>query len=504
MQIPASAPAPSSSAAPPATGVARLSTLLRLTWVLLGLGVLAGFPAAIVMQTGPGDAPLGWPVIVACVVAAAVLVGLASRIAPTLLAWLGQRSFSDALWPPLVAGFALRAALLLLAPKPASDGATYMALAAQLAAGAGYGSDGAIAYWPPGLPLLLAPLLRLGLPQPALLLLFGAACLLASLTGLRALMRRIGLQPQAGFAMWGLALWPTHALLSTLPEKELLVLALLLWAVERALFAWQSGRALPLLVLGLLLGAAVLIQPSLQLIAPLAVVATIAFGAKVGAVLRAACIVLLGAVLVIAPWTAHNLQMLGKPVLVSTNGGDVLYRANNELATGVYIPVGRHDLRQLDELSFDRESRRLAWQWIGDHPAAFLKLAAGKFLLFLGDDTYGAYAVFARGGVDIGRSAYLVVKLFSALPWLMLWLAVAGWAASRAGRPITAHTRMSLPGLGLVTLPVIYLAGIHSIFESGPKYHVPLIGVALVLLSAAIAQARAAATAERSAKPPAP
>jgi hypothetical protein len=184
---------------------------------------------------------------------------------------------------------------------------------------------------------------------------------------------------------------------------------------------------------------------------------------------------ILAMLVVVAPWTVRNYMTLGAPVLVSTNGGDVLYRANNELATGAYRPAGAVDLSHLDELSLDRESKRLAVEWIAANPGRFAQLGAAKALMFLGDDSGGAFAVFKRGKVVIERTTYLVIKAATALPWLVMWFAVLVLALHRGAW----ERHVDVDALAFVLLPIVYLLAIHSVFESGSKYHVPVLAVAI-------------------------
>jgi 4-amino-4-deoxy-L-arabinose transferase-like glycosyltransferase len=272
-----------------------------------------------------------------------------------------------------------------------------------------------------------------------------------------------------------LALWPSHVLCAGLPEKELLVVALMPWIVDRAIAAYRGSLGAAV-VAGVLTGLAVLVQPSLQLLpvagALLALLLCRRDRLRVVVPVIAATLAM---VAVVAPWTLRNAMTLGVPVFVSTNGGDVLYRANNELATGAYRPSGAVDLSHLDELSLDRESKRLAVEWITSNPAGFVQLGAAKALMFLGEDSYGAYAVFQRGQVEVGRTTYLVIKAATALPWLVLWYATLALALQRR----TWERHVDADALAFVVLPVVYLLAIHSVFESGPKYHFPVLALAI-------------------------
>jgi len=303
-----------------------------------------------------------------------------------------------------------------------------------------------------------------------------ALCLAGALGGARALMQQLGLSRCRGLVFWGIALWPGHVLCAGLPEKELVITALLPWILAWALRSRVTGWPAAALA-GALLGLAVLVQPSLQFL-PLGVLAGVLLWSPARKQdLVSALVALLAMVAVVAPWSWRNHNVLGEVVAVSTNGGDVLYRANNELATGVYTARAAVVLDALSELDRDRESKRLAWRWILGHPVSFAQLAASKLLHFMGDDSYGAYAVFSRGQVPLGRPAYLLVRQASALPWLLAWLLMLGWV----GPPRAAQAGAWL----LVAWPLLYLAAIHAVFESGPKYHLPLLVPFLVLLAQA-------------------
>ncbi|NWG73955.1 MAG: hypothetical protein HXY24_05020 [Rubrivivax sp.] len=445
---------------------------------LVGAGAIAGFVASVWYQRSDGTSPMSWGTI-----SVAIAVGGAAALTAARLPSTAVSSFLDRIGrlpggiaAAVVVGVVLRLLLALaLAPQPASDGATYLALASRLAEGDAYVSDGRLAYWPPGLPLALAPLLWIGLPKPVAVLALGLGAFIVAALGLARVVASAGRPERASAAVWVLALWPPYVLCAGLPEKELLVVALMPWIVDRAIAAYRGSLGAAVTA-GVLTGLAVLVQPSLQLLpvagALLALLLCRRHGLRVVVMLVAA---ILAMVAVVTPWTVRNVVTLGVPVFVSTNGGDVLYRANNELATGAYRPSGAVDLRHLDELSLDRESKRLAVEWITSNPAGFVQLGAAKALMFLGEDSYGAYAVFQRGKVEVGRTTYLVIKAATALPWLVLWCATLALALQR--RNWERH--VDADALAFVVLPVVYLLVIHSVFESGPKYHFPVLALAI-------------------------
>ncbi|QPF73700.1 hypothetical protein G8A07_12725 [Roseateles sp. DAIF2] len=371
----------------------------------------------------------------------------------------------------LLAGAALRLAWAVVFPSvPASDGSTYLELARALAAGQPYLTDGTWAYWPVGYPLWLSAWIRLVGEGPAVLLSQVSLFVLA-ICGIHRLARHLRGETAARVAVWAFALWPNLWAQTSVPEKEALVLALLPWLLLLLLDLRHVGRAL---LAGLALGLCILVQPGLQFLLP-GLLLLLCLRLPLRRVWIPALLLLLGSALVVLPWTLRNLQVLGAPVLVSTNGGGNLYRANNPLANGGYTPRGEVDLSGLSELESDRQGKALALAWIRSHPGEFAALALEKQLRFMGDDSASIYASLRIGGGTQDLRVYMAAKLLANLWWLAVWLLLA--LAVRAGRRDQgAHEERWL------IWGWLYLFALHSIFESASKYHLPMIWVPCVLL----------------------
>lgn len=328
------------------------------------------------------------------------------------------------------------------------------------------------------MPFVLAVLLKTGVSSSVATLLYGAICYLSTAWGLSKLSQHIGLQKWARAPQWLLGLWPTHVLCSGLPEKELLVITLLVWVVYFSLHSMSNSRW-SLLVAGVLMGFMVLVQPSFQLLPLGALGLALLCRVSLRKTLLGGGVVLLGMALVICPWAIRNSQVFESTVLVTTNGGDVLYRANNEKATGAYTPVGAVDLSSINnEIDKDKLSKKLAFEWIFSHPMRFAQLSMGKILLFLGDDSYGAYTAIRKGRPQMASSIYFAVKLISAIPWLVIWFMIL--VVAHPSCKIKNAQENVIP-IWLILMPVFYLMGIHAVFESGPKYHLPLLGLVLAV-----------------------
>lgn len=376
-------------------------------------------------------------------------------------------------------GLGLRLGWILMFPaQPGSDAAVYLELAQRLAAGMHYEIAGTRAYWPPGFPLFLAPLLA-AFDNPRMVYLGANLVLYVVATlGVYRLAHILAGDRAGRLAALLFAVWPNLVFAIGTPEKESLVLCLLPWATyllisssrQQAVWTRFFGT-------GLLLGFCTLVQPSLQFL----VVVAVLFAAIFNGVLRGGgcggLALILGAALVVAPWTYRNYQVFDSPVLVATNGGSNLYRANNPLATGGYMPKGAVELDHLEELEHDRVARRLAVEWIVENPGQFLKLLLEKQVRFMGDDAVGIYNTFKVGGAVGSDALYAILKAFSNAWWMSVWFALAVLSIGRRDGNVIVRS-MCFASIWLW----LYLFAIHSIFESAGKYHFPVTWVPCVLL----------------------
>ena len=385
-------------------------------------------------------------------------------------------------------GIILRVGWVWLYPAPQrSDQATYFALAQDVVLKHRYGiSNGGLAYWPPGYPIFLC----------VWFLVFGTKTwvpLIANLclfSGIVAVVDRLACRisglPSARLATLLLVPWPTLAMIAGFAGKEMLVVFLLclVLLVYSASEDRQDSRTPFTFLAGLLLGFTILTQPAFQLF-PFVLGAYEYFRKRLwtSAVARILSVTV-GLCIVILPWTLRNHRVLGAWVPISTNGGDVLYRANNPWATGGYTPRGEQDLSTLDEVTRGRVGMHLGLRWILTNPRKFLLLGLHKQILFLGDDAQGAYETLKRG-LGIGGIRYAVWKGISNLYWWLLW--------SLISLALVVRRRLELGNEALhatIILAVLYLLVIHSVFESGAKYHEPLMGFLAVLAAQVAAPSR--------------
>jgi len=372
-------------------------------------------------------------------------------------------------------------------PSPQrSDQATYFALARGLVENHQYGfPNGGLAYWPPGFPLFLAVWFAIFGSKPWVPLLVNLFLFGGTLAVVERLARRMGGTSASRLATLLFVPWPTMIMIASFSGKELLVVPLLCLVLltfsyslqstsPGAQFAWAGLN-------GLLLGAMSLTQPSFMLfVFVLLLYDYISHRDLLRAAARSV-VVVVALCAVILPWTFRNHRVLGAWIPISTNGGDVFYRANNPLATGGYTLRGERSLDSLDELSRGKVGFRLGVEWIRSHPGAFLSLGIRKQVLFLGDDAQGAYETLKRG-LGIGGLRYALWKALSNMYWWGLWalillFVVTNWKTLRSENTLLAASMLS----------ILYLVAVHSVFESGGKYHEPLMGLVAVLAGQVVA-----------------
>ena len=380
----------------------------------------------------------------------------------------------------LLIGILLRLIWILFFPaQPGSDGAVYMSLASRLRAFEEYEIAGTRAYWPPGYAMVLAVW---GTLVPAAGWLYWTLNLVlfsVMFAGVVLFTQSFVNSDASRFAGFLLALWPNYVTSTATPEKELVVAALLPWiliAIVKILMVTQRTYRLAYGA-GLLLGICILIQPSIQLLVPVAIL-LIFLGCRQNLITKLAVVTLLvlGTATVVAPWTYRNYQVFDSFLLVSSNGGSNFYRANNPLASGGYTVRGEVDLSHLEELQQDKEGKRLAKEWIRTNPLDFAKLVLEKQIRFMGDDATGVYTALKVGGASDNGSLYAILKMAANGWWILAWSSVILMVVLLNIGPEKASIRL------LVWL-WLYFFVLHSVFESAGKYHMPALWVLPCLIA---------------------
>ncbi len=364
---------------------------------------------------------------------------------------------------------------------PASDGATYLRLAEKLSRGEPYGGTGWRAYWPPGYPFLLTPLVSLFGASRSMIIGLNLFLFVATLFVVYSLGRALGGELTGRLAAAILSVWPNHIAMTAVPAKEYAFIFIVAIGFM-LLYARPNPPHWRICLAGAFLGFGCLIQPGLILLPTAFVISDLLSGRTLRTTSIRVVLVVVSMLLVIAPWTIRNYQVFDQFVLISTNGGDVFYRANNAFATGGWIPnPGEVDFSGYSELEVSALGYELGKQWIRENPVSFLQLAIEKQILFLGDDSYGVYESLRRGGLDVSEPIYAIWKGLANAYWILLWamilLSAWRWAMNRDSQPL-----LLLP----MTLAFLYFYSLHSIVESGGKYHLSVLGLLAIIAASAV------------------
>ena len=438
----------------------------------------AGFATAIQYSSGAA----------ACLVAALIasLAATRIRVFDDYLARL--RLVTPGVWLTgfAIAGCVLRIAWDFMYPSvPVSDSNTYLTLARQIYNGEAYESAGTRAYWAPGYPLYLTGVFVVFGDSARAILTSNLLLYVVTILAAYKLTLRLFGPASAKMAVAALAIWPNHIMMAGQAMKEYLLLPLLLLIVHCWLLATRSEGSLVQVAAagaGVLLGSTILVQPSMNLLTvPLL---GLLFWAKPKLHTLATLFIFCVAMAVpLTPWVVRNYLVFGTLVPLTTSGGSNLYRSNNELATGGYMDFGRKSLDGFDELTANSKGLEYAKEWIFQNPAAFARLALVKQMRFLGDDSVAAYGSMKWGPTRVvPQWQYAFAKVISNVYWMGIWLAVL-----ISILVILTRKPAYVPSLLPVTVPILYLYGIHSVFESDGKYHFPVIGLIGIVAVSALA-----------------
>ena len=415
-------------------------------------------------------------------------LGLRSLVDPRALA----RATKRGLLAPFLFTLTLRLALLVAMPvQPAWDGAIYARIADDLAEGEGYThasiepsqSRYRTAFFPVGFPAAIAPLRGLGAGRaldPIAQCLLGAMIVpIAGLLGRRAAGARGG-----RIAAWIAALWPGGVLLSLSWMSEPLFTLLTSAAVLLVAMARRTRLDRAIAIAALLLAFAAYVRPTAGIIAVTLVVAGAwaRQGSRMArAKMAARHLAIVGFVfaVVLAPWALRNLDALGAPALVSTNGGtNMLLGTIGEGRYGAIPP--ELDCPAESEIERDRCRTERAWQRIAESPGDAVARTFLKLSHTFGHES-GPAELWARS-LQLSDSGRQSARYWALGISRVTWLALLIGAVAGAALLSVARRRVLLATL---VAPAIALAILHSVTIGGDRYHAPAVPAAIALVAVA-------------------
>lgn len=317
----------------------------------------------------------------------------------------------------------------------------------------------------PGFPIFLAGCRAVfgDSPLAARLVQVGLGALSVAMTA--RLTREVRPLPTAAvLAAWIAACDPFLVGFSGLLLSEAVFLPLMLGLLIGLARTWTSDlrRGWPwALLAGVSAGSAVLVKPSFALFLPMALVGWLA-SVRRWSTVRLASLVVLGFLVVMAPWCVRNGLVLHRFVATAAWGGASLYDGLNPGATGASDMrfLEAPDLVGLDELAQDRELKARAWRFAREHPGRSLELAAikaGRFWSpWINAEGYRSRALAVATSIwTVPLYGLIAAGLFQHRRDPRAWVLLAG--------------------------PLLYFAAIHLLFVGSVRYRVPAMAPAIVL-----------------------
>ena len=234
----------------------------------------------------------------------------------------------------------------------------------------------------------------------------------------------------------------------------------------------RRGGALAILA-GVATGVAVLVRPAMLLFLPLAAVWLLAYRR-----IALAVALVVGALLVVAPWTARNLRVYDRFVLVASEGGVTFWTGNHPLATGEGDLAANPRIKAAD-LAFraghpglsaealEPLYYREALDYIRQHPGWWLGLLLKKafYTVVPAGPSYALHSTLYRGW-SVG--SYLLLLPFAILglrAWTRQWrhpeaLFVLAASAIIVGLVFFPQERFRIPVLDptLIVLAAVWCA----------------------------------------------
>jgi hypothetical protein len=376
----------------------------------------------------------------------------------------------------LALAFVLRLIWMQLVPVlPISDSNMYHEFAKSISSGQGYSyPNGALtAYWPVGTSAIYGALYHLFGVDFKVIATFNIFVGLATtwlIIGVAlAWFKNSRIALIAGFLY---AIWPSQIQFTTILASELLFNLFSL----AGLYFWTKNISFHIIVATACFVAAAFIRP-IALLLPFILLSInfLQHWKPQQTIIRTMTVMLVMAVL-ISPWAYRNYLIFDTPVLISTNGGPVLWMGNNPESIGEYMPLPTY-LNFESEVDRAKYFKQKAVEHIVNEPTLFLKRMGKRFIDYYRSENIGV--VWNNEGIKhAGLESYVLpLKLISSGFWVSVVL-LSAYALTLLVKQMGAFTTLlSSP----IPILLLYYTSLHMVIASGDRYHFPIIPLLAVL-----------------------
>ena len=377
----------------------------------------------------------------------------------------------------LICGLTLRLlAVVFFHPPLISDDIDYQALAQSLAAGSGFELEGKpTAYRMPGYPLILAATYVLfgdsNLCMKLLQVLADiTSCFLIFAIGKKMFSEGVGL-----LALGIAAFFPIQILYVSHVMTETIFTTVLLFIVWRVLNEQNGGWIWNALVLGAVIGIAILIRTTAVVLLPVIYLYRHSSKTRWVPNLREFALMTGMALIVVSPWIVRNYVEFHRVALTS-NSGVNFWMGNHSGASGSYsFPTVENPLRSVQD-DFERSDLgfALGLEFITSHSSEFAILLGKKFAHFFAADYWLMTTIEYK---PVWRSYPNAATVFAEL---------SGWNIAIIHLPFMATLLLGLFGLifhkGDDSRALFLFAGlillwlfVHLFFYAGARYRFPIV-----------------------------
>lgn len=338
-------------------------------------------------------------------------------------------------------------------------------------------------HWPPGFVLFASGIYAVTGRFPIILAI--ANCVLDSLTTVMAyyLARRFFAEPAARLSGALYAINPILIIADQVLTYSALLGTLL---ITTCLIIQRSA-----VMVGLLIGITALVKPIVLPAPLLATMVDLVSGTPLAKAAKRLGIVLVTMLLAIAPWTIRNYVTFDRFLLVSANGGWVLWWGNNPTADGL-MPTWtaeQQSAREAEIIDLDRRLNHEALAWIKENPRRFLALIPIKQAHTWGTEAATLPRLPYRGYI-IEQLSRTVTQLF----YICLALA-AGWGLIRYATSVVL-----VPELLMACLLLVLAWIAHSVYIGWSYYHQPFLSFLTVMAAGYLSAKSSEAQATKNAK----